>query len=62
MSNSKRRNLTKQKLNSIPTISGEEMVEKGLIDKSVFYMSYSEYKEYQKQFRTDWWERMRDSK
>ena len=62
MSSSKRRKLTKQKLNSIPTISGKEMVEKGLIDKSVFYLNYSEYKEYQKQFKTDWWKRMRDSK
>lgn len=44
MSSKSRRKLTKQKLHSIPTISGEEMVEKGLIDKSVFFMSDSEFK------------------
>ena len=56
------RKQNKQKLNSIPTIKGSEMVLKGLIDESVFYMDYSEYKEYQKQFKTTWWKKMSKSK
>ena len=56
MSNSKRRNLTKQKLNQIPSATLKELMDEGLIQNNVHLTEWVDIPKCQT--NKGWWKRM----